>query len=700
MFYNTSKGGSITLLILTILAIALVAGCSSKSVKDDESATDTGTAISVSASPASVTVNNTAVVEAVVTDNSVGVAGQIVRFTVSPSQAGYFTPDTALTDANGIAASVFTASTEGAATISAQTDFTDGAKSSSTGVAVAEEQQESQGNVSITVSPSLLLANGSDTSLVTITCRDGLGQPVPDSTVVTVVAGEKFVDLDANGVWSPGIDSLVFDANGNGTWDAAGQIASTVFTTGGTGQAQTPFVSGNSAGTVYIKATVTDESLGGTADKSIQLNPNAEVNSIFLNSDTINLVVKGTGGMESAILEAVAYDVWGNPVPEGMSISFIITDGPGGGERLDTVGYGPYEATTNSQGVATCPIQSGTMSGTVRIRAQHGTVLSNASQIMVSAGPPAYIVAGTEYLNIDYWATVGEEVGITAVVSDIYLNPVPNNTAVYFSCDEGTMKSHEVRTRDLEGVATTKWISGNQVPTADGIVEVVCETAGGTVADTTYFINSYVPDTLYATSMPTDMLADGESQAVVWVSTLDLNRNFVIDGTTFEADAMYLTVEGGVFSDGVVSATDRIKITSSTLREDFSLTGGQDNGIGAVDYVYFAAGGASETYAVNLLTGNAYTANCQVNGPSNASVGEQLFFSVTIMDRYENPLGDHTVVLSAASGTVNGATQNTIGSGEALGFSWTPTVVGDVNLVFTDTDPRGGVILTHSVTVE
>ena len=213
---------------------------------------------------------------------------------------------------------------------------------------------------------------------------------------------------------------------------------------------------------------------------------------------------------------------------------------------------------------------------------------------------------------------------------------------------------------------------------------------------------SHLPATIEATGVPPTMIADGVSKVVVWVSATDLNGNFVINGTAFEADAFYLIAEGGKFEDGCNSAADRVKITSSTLTQDYSLTGGQDDGIGAIDYVSYWSAGAFRSYPVQLLTGTAYTPNCAVtNGPTKVAPGEQARFTVEVKDRYGNPLGDHTIVMSAASGTVSGATQETNGNGEATGFIWTAGAgVGDVNLTFTDTDPRGGVVITHKVTVE
>jgi len=682
-------------------AILVMVSCSSKSVLEE--IPDTAT-ISVTASPSSVPTDSTAIIEAKVADGDVGLSNQEVTFSVDPSNAGEFSYTVVTTDTDGYAVTIFTANTIGTAQISAAVSGS--SITGSVGITITESQQTGSGNIEITVSPSLLLANGSDTSVVTITVRDDTYQPAPDSTLVKITAGEKFIDIDENGYWSEGIDSLVFDANSNGQWDAVGLIPSTAFTAGGAGQAVVNYIAGSNALTVYIKATVDDNGIQGSADRSIQLSPDASINSIYLASDSINLVVKQTGGIETALLYATGYDINGNAVPEGLTINFIITDGPGGGEHLGTVGYGPYTAVTNSQGIATASIHSGTASGTIRIRAYADTVLSNATQVMVSSGPPAYIVVGSEFCNVDYWDDVGEKVGITAVVSDIYLNPVNDSTVVYFSTDEGTMKSHEERTKDQEGIVTTVWISGNNVDSADGVVAVMAETAGGTVADTSYFFNSHfaaVLGGLTVTYWETSIPADGESYFYAVVNGVDLNGNPVISGTKLEVEARYLNVAGIIFGDGCYSSSAKGKVTSKTLNVDASLTGANDNGVGAIDTVtYSHAAGASVTAVCSLLTVNTYRGNSTINGASSANPGETVYYSVTIKDRFGNPLGDHTLNMIASGGVVSGATQETDGYGEANGFEWTaPATPATYTITVTDADPRGGgITLTKTVTVQ
>ncbi len=683
--------------VMVAFGLLLMMGCDSKS-KLEETAVDEVT-ITVSASPSSFSVNSTTIVEATVDAGGAAVANRTVTFEVTPTDAGYFTPETALTDDGGVAASVFTATSIGNVLFSVSADLGDEIASTSVGAEVTATQQVGSGNIDIAVTPSLLLASGADTATVTVAVRDAFGQPAPDETLVKFTAGEKFVDLDGNGYWTAGQDSLVSDVNANGQWDASGFIPSTATTTGG--EVSVTFISGNDAQTAYIKATVDDNGIYGSAEATVQVSPDASPNFIYLASDSLSLSVTQTGGVEMGWLRATVYDINGNPVPEGVPVSFVITDGPGGSEHLDVVGYGPYETVTNSQGVASASIHSGTRSGTLRVRAQSDAVLSNAAQILIAAGPAVYIVVGAEECNVDYWDNVAEYNNVVAVVSDVYLNPVNDSTVVYFSTDEGTMVSHQERTGNQEGIATSKWISGNNVATANGRVLVIAETSGGTVVDTSMFFNTHFPDTLIVSGVPSSILADGKSKFYVWVSGYDLNGNPVIGGTQFNADANYLIVGGGSLEDGCFGANARVELRSAVLDMDYSVTGGNDDGIGAVDVVtYWHEAGAATSFTVLMTTGPAFSGNSSISVQGAAVGGEVANFNVVVKDRFGNPLADHTLNITVPSGTPSPATVETNAYGEAY-FSWlVPGAPGEYPVVASDTDPRGGINLAYSVVVE
>lgn len=681
-----------------LLAFALLlGGCSSKSVKDDTSSS--AVSMQVTASPASITPSSTAVIEASLTADGNPVTNQSVTFNVEPTSAGYCTPATAVTNDNGVAATVFTPYGTGSVLITAASQFSDGTASRSVGMEVTSYQQGAEGNVTISLSQSLLLANGQDSTQVSITVRDALGQRVPDSTLLILTCGEKFIDNDSDGFYSQDVDYL-YDANDNFEWDAMGQIPQYAVTSGGDGTAHVTYYSGQTAGTAYLKVTVADETIGGQADKPIQLRADANVNSIYLAADSMNLVVKGAGGIEIATMRATGYDKNGNRVPEGIPISFIITDGPGGGEHLDIEGYGPYTTMTNSQGTAAISLHSGTISGTVRLRAYADTILSNATQIMISAGPPAHVVVAAERCNVDYWDNVATFNEVVAVVSDMYLNPVNDSTVVYFWTDEGTMKSHEARTQELEGIATTVWFAGNNVDTADGRVWIFAETSGGNVVDSSMFYNTHYPDTLICSGVPVSMPADGKSKTYVWITGLDLNDNPVIGGTVINGEGNYLQVGDAVLQNGCYAATDRVEVQSATLEMDYSVTGANDDGIGATDVIsWWHGAGAISTFNVTLTTGNAYAGTSSLQKQGNPGGGETGYFTVTIKDRFGNPLADHTLNIITPGAAAVPATVETNSYGEAY-FSWViPGADGDYTIIAEDTDPRGGIFLSTTISV-
>ncbi len=556
-------------------------------------------------------------------------------------------------------------------------------------------------NSSIDADPdkTLLLANGIDVATFTMTVKDGLDSAVADGTVIQLVAGEEFRDVDGNGRWSVGTDELTGDANNNNVWDSYGSIPTSVTTTSGVATFQ--FTAGSEPATVYIKMTVVDLGMTSSIDYAIPMIADTSINSIFLMTDSMQIAVTQTGGMEVATIFATGYDITGRKVGAGVPINFHIIDQPGG-VTFNDAGTGPFLTYTDAQGVASTQVHSGTFAGTVKIRASSGTVLSEASYILVSAGPPAHIVIGSEDCNVPYWDNVGEEVAIIAIVSDQWLNPVNDSTVVYFSTDEGTMKSHQERTKDWKGKATSTWLSGNNVVTADGIVWIYAETAGGTVLDSTFFYNSHSAATLTISGWQTQMTANGSDNFWITVDAVDLNGNYVIDGTVFKGDASHMTAVGGTFADGCYSASERVKVVSKVLTKDYSLSGGNDDGIGAIDMAtYWVKGGGSVTAICTLLTAGTSTDLSKIDGQTAAAVGETITFKVIIKDRFSNPLGDHTLNATATGANpVVGATQTTDEYGEATGFSWTAPGIGDFTITVSDTDPRGLVDLILKVKVE
>ncbi|MGH8016384.1 MAG: hypothetical protein ACREBV_09350, partial [Candidatus Zixiibacteriota bacterium] len=219
---------------------------------------------------------------------------------------------------------------------------------------------------------------------------------------------------------------------------------------------------------------------------------------------------------------------------------------------------------------------------------------------------------------------------------------------------------------------------------------------------TTFFYNTHFPDTVWAVGVPASMPADGTNKVIVNVYGLDLNRNFVFEPTDILADARIVEVTSGNLGDGCASSSFRSEITSATLDIDESLTGVNDDGIGAVDQITFRSpSGAQNSYNINLTTGPAYRPQCEFVVQSSAFPSEIVAVYALIRDRFGNPLGDHTLVLSATQGTVLNATLETNAYGEANGFIWiAPDSASTATLSVQDNDPLGGFTMTSGITVQ
>ncbi len=109
------------------------------------------------------------------------------------------------------------------------------------------------------------------------------------------------------------------------------------------GTASSYFVSSDT-GTVTLKAKLTSgDSLTTTLRITSSATPASAgtIASIEFNTLRPSIQVKGTGGIESAVLVATGYDSLGNKVGAGKQMIFRILNGPHGGENLESKGYGP-----------------------------------------------------------------------------------------------------------------------------------------------------------------------------------------------------------------------------------------------------------------------------------------------------------------------------------------------------------------------
>ena len=687
-------------LILGLAAVVAVTGCNDDSTSTTGTGGSTGGIVvsNLNVSASSADVGATVIVEATVqTTSGVAQAGEAVAFTVTPSSVGSFSADTALTDANGIASTIFTPTSPGSAAISAEiangsrasqpmTVTTPGTGGGGTG----------SGLVSVAISPTLMKADGVTQATVTITAFDQNSQLVPDSTPIKLAAGEWFIDMDGDGYFTAVIDTLKIDYNANGLWDAIGAIPGIVYTTNGVATAN--YTAGSISGTVYFLATVGAPGTSYSNNATVSLTPNDSIANIELYATSPDIQVHGTGGVDFTQITARCYDAFGNTAPEGLPIALSIVSGPGGGEGINgTVGQ-PVPKFTDQTGRVTWTVASGTISGTLRLRATAGTVLSTAIHVVVNAGPPFEISLGSQSCNLQSYNWVNVSNAIVTMIVDAYGNPVPEGTAVYFSTEEGSVSAYDV-TQEDGGIASAIWRSGD--PRNDGIVWIRAETSGGTVLDSVAFISSGPAASITFLSAPTSIAASSRAKAQMLLEVLDVRGNFVIEATPVEIFTTFGSAAGGTVTDGCNYSTLETEFISEIPLEDYSPVS-PDDGICAVATIVARSGPISATHQVNLLSGPAYFRNSTIEFFGELVVGATVPVEVTIKDRQTIPLGGHQVVLTATAGAITGSPAITDRYGTATFMYTAPadtSIASTVYLTATDNDPLGGISVAHKVTI-
>jgi len=174
-------------------------------------------------------------------------------------------------------------------------------------------------------------------------------------------------------------------------------------------------------GTVYVQS---DDDDGAPASLQIQFRA-TEVTRIEI---TGTPAVIGTNGGKARI-SATAYDLRGNRVKDAV-ISFNMLAGPGGGELLD-----PPIAKTGSDGTASTYLVAGTIPSTfqgVLVTASNYDQVHSDTVKFTMAGPPKNITVRRNIDNITA-GTATYSVRLSAIVSDVNNNPVPDGTEVTFS---------------------------------------------------------------------------------------------------------------------------------------------------------------------------------------------------------------------------------------------------------------------------
>lgn len=485
--------------------------------------------------------------------------------------------NSALTNEAGVASATLSASTQtGTATVTASFGNT---LTTQTAVSFAESTPTT---LSLTATPTILLADNASYSTLTAVLTDQNGNPVPNGTQVrysippqsgslenlrttengvavntltssstpdtvkiivwaeeiptvrdsvtviytvgppaVVTVGAASDSLRADGIETDSIYATVTDAVGHPLPNVEVLFATTIGnitssrTTNINGVAAVPF-SSSQTGTAQITASAGDAS----GHYTLYLIP-GEPNSILLSYFPSSVGVRGSGRNETLLITALVLDANNNPVIDGTEVFFNINNSPGGGDFLSST-----DAIPTINGEATVSYNSGTVSGTARIRAICEGVSAVSTEILVYAGPPyiedvgsgcltSHMSLGSSPCNMFGMNIVGDSVRITALVGDRYNNPVTPGTAVYFTTSGGVITTATGYT-DSSGFASVTLFSGNPLPTISRWLNTLTDPNLGTT-----ILCSDIPDQDgMAKVMARTAGVDGTGDSVqVWAST-------------------------------------------------------------------------------------------------------------------------------------------------------------------------------------
>jgi hypothetical protein len=312
--------------------------------------------------------------------------------------------------------------------------------------------------ITIAVDPetlSVIGIGGQTSSRIEIEVQDALGKPVDSLHAVQV----EFDLLETPG--------------------GGAQIYPTTGVTNDSGRVVTTFYAGTYAGVVIIRARFAEGGGEMVLPQIVIYETGVPASVGLVSVEYDSIAVTGVGAIEATTLTFVVRDAGGSPISinEPASVDFEILNPTGGGEYL----Y-PETATTNALGQVSTTLSSGTVASTIQIKASLTSDPSIASTPVVVAihsgfADPTHFGVYPRRLNFPGLHYYGRIDSIIAMVGDMYANPVPMGTSVYFTSDVGIVQGSS--TTDTSGFAAVRLYSGPpSPPLSDPFGHVTAQTVG------------------------------------------------------------------------------------------------------------------------------------------------------------------------------------------------------------------------------
>ncbi|MDF2464529.1 MAG: hypothetical protein K0Q43_2764 [Ramlibacter sp.] len=383
------------------------------------------------------------------------VRDRLVTFTLSNEAIATLSPETALTDASGVAKVALSAASitaRGAATLSASANVDGTVVTGQTDFAVSASNLTLS---SITVG-NASLASGGNTSVE-----------------VTALL---------NGAASSGVAvNVTFSASCGRINGSTGPFSTA---TNGSGVAAVTYTAVNADGSLCAGAVTITASSAGADPRSAALTvAPALANAItFVSANPGQIFVAGSGALEQSVVKFKALS--GVTPSPNVSVRFTIITNPGGVGLNASGATGDVTVTTDALGEASVTVFSGTIPGPVKVRASlvsDSTVFAETQNLSISSGPPSqrFMSLSVSTFNIEGWNRDGTPTTLTARLADRQGNPVENGTVVNFTSEGGQVAS-SCSTLKVNGISSCSVDFISQNPRPDGGRVSVLAFASGT----------------------------------------------------------------------------------------------------------------------------------------------------------------------------------------------------------------------------
>ncbi len=466
----------------------------------------------------------------------------------------------------------------------------------------------SASRLTVDASPSSLVVGPSSTSNVVITIADAYGNPVADSTTVSI-------DFNLGAI----------DGKSPGT---------TITATTVNGQVAKIFYAMTQAGTAQISVAASGLS---SVVKQISLLPD---NPAQVTVSAAPTTISTIGGAQS-IITAGVLDQYNNPI-SSQTVNFTTTLGSlnGGGTTAT--------ATTNSSGQASVTL-AGTTAGTATITAQSGTLSAASTQVYLSPGPPTQIRFNpASNVPISIEADGQSSVNLELQVLDMHGNQVTQATAVTLTTSLGTLNgggtSYSQVTTNGSVLFTLTSI------TTTGTANLHARTSALSTDRSVNFLPG-APAQVGLTITPTAIVADGNSNATLVATAYDRYYNIVKD--------VPVTVTFSVGRGTLNGSATEVSTSGSVLR---TLT--SDTTLGSVPITVTITGLVTPALStINFIAGPPANV-ALVADTVSTTVGNSVALTATVTDRVGHVIPSLPLTFTTPVGSISPAVANTDANGQ------------------------------------